>query len=675
MAPILLLSYSGLLGGAERVLLGCVTALDGEICLACPDGALAQAARSAGIRVFPIPTRRLELRGSAPDRLLAGVRLAAHAREVRSLVQALDPELVIACGMRSAMALSLGPRLRASTVFQQNDLLPGPLIARATRAATSRFDLVLAPSRAVAEDLQARAPVVVVPPGVEVDSFAPTGPPAQPPEVIVLGALVGVKRPELALEAVAIARQARPNILLRFVGAPLGGEADGSDLLARLRERASRPDLVEAVEFCGALADVRPALARATCLLHCATREAFGLAVVEALASGRPAVVPAAAGPAEIVDEESGILYEPESATDAARALLTVLREPERAQRMGEHGRARARQYFDLAVMRERFVAAIAPHRRLRGPYAVEPRGVTLLTVTHNSAEELAALLRSVRRHLPGSRVVVVDSASSDNTVAIARRGTPAVEVEVVALANNVGFGRGCNIGLERVLTQVTALVNPDVELLDDSLLGLAAETLRIDRPGRLLAPLVLTPDGSRQDSVHPLPTSPADLARALIPPALLPGRAGSALAPWRASSPRRVGWAVGCAIVARTDTLRRLGPFDERIFMYGEDLDLGVTAAASGVETWFWPHGRVLHHGAHSTQVAFSGEPYERLARARHDAVRRRLGPRRARIDDTAQAVTFASRLAVKRLLRRDAGRERLQLEAIERIRRAADR
>ena len=97
--------------------------------------------------------------------------------------------------------------------------------------------------------------------------------------------------------------------------------------------------------------------------------------------------------------------------------------------------------------------------------------------------------------------------------------------------------------------------------------------------------------------------------------------------------------------------------------------------AAAAGIETWFWPHGRVLHHGAHSTRVAFRGEPFELLARARHDAVRRRLGPRRARIDDTAQTVTFASRLAIKRLLRRDAGRERQQLEAIERVRRAVDR
>jgi N-acetylglucosaminyl-diphospho-decaprenol L-rhamnosyltransferase len=670
MPPILMVSYSGILGGAERVLIGCAAALEGEICLACPEGDVAREARGEGIRVFPIRSRRLELRGSPRDRVLAGARLAEHSREIRSLVRALDPELVLACGMRSAIALSLGPGLGVATVFQHNDMLPGAQIARATRAAAGRFDLVLVPSRAVAEDLSARAPMVVVPPGVDVESFAPAGPPAQPPEVIVLGALVGWKRPDLALEAVAIARRARPNVLLRFVGAPLGGERDGSALLARLRERASKPDLVEAVEFCGAVADVRPALARATCLLHCAPREPFGLAVVEALAAARPAVVPAAAGPAEIVDEDCGVPYEPGDATAAARALLSVLRDPERAQQMGRRGQARARERFDVEVMRERFVTAITPFRRMRSPRAVDPSGIALVTVTYDSEDELDALLRSVARHLPGTQVVVVDSASSDETVAVARRGAPGVGVEVVALTDNVGFGRGCNIGLERVLAPVTALVNPDVELLDDSLLALAAEAQRIDRPERLLAPLVVTPDGSRQDSVHPLPTSLADLSRALIPPALIPGRAGIRLAPWRASSPRRVGWAVGCAIVARTETLRRLGPFDERIFMYGEDLDLGLAAAATGVETWFWPEGRVLHHGAHSTRVAFGGEAFDLLARARHDAVRRRLGGRRARIDDRSQAVTFASRTALKRLLGRDVERERRQLEAIRRVR-----
>ncbi|MGZ4186836.1 MAG: glycosyltransferase family 2 protein [Solirubrobacteraceae bacterium] len=294
---------------------------------------------------------------------------------------------------------------------------------------------------------------------------------------------------------------------------------------------------------------------------------------------------------------------------------------------------------------------------------------LALVTVTHNSAAELEALLTSIGRHLPGVELVVVDSASSDATLAVARAPRDGVRVQAIALDRNVGFGRGSNIGVAAVTQRVTALVNPDVELLDDSLLELAADALR--PPERLLAPLVLNADGSRQDTVHPRPTSPSDLGRVLVPPGLAPRRAALSLAPWRSDRPRRVGWAVGCALVARTDTLRRLGPFDDRIFLYYEDLDLALRAGEHGVQTWFCPSARVLHHRAHSSEKEFGGEPFELLARARREVVVRRLGRRRAGLDDAAQAATFASRIVGKSLLGRSAGRERRQLEALRRVRR----
>jgi N-acetylglucosaminyl-diphospho-decaprenol L-rhamnosyltransferase len=298
----------------------------------------------------------------------------------------------------------------------------------------------------------------------------------------------------------------------------------------------------------------------------------------------------------------------------------------------------------------------------------VAPDSLALLTVTHNSAPELDAMLRSVDRHLPGTRVVVVDCASSDGTIALAQESGCAV---TVPLSSNVGFGRACNRGMLEVSEPVTVLLNPDVELLDSSLLALAAEALAPARPPRLLAPLVLSSDGSRQDTAHPLPGSAAELLRAAIPPALAPGRLGLVLAPWRSSAPRRVGWAVGCAVLARTETLRRLGPFDQRIFLFSEDLDLGLRAAACGIETWFWPQARILHHQAHSTRRAYGGEPFELLARARREVILRRLGPRRAQLDDVSQGLTFATRIIAKRALGAEAGRERRQLQAVLRARR----
>jgi glycosyltransferase involved in cell wall biosynthesis len=160
----------------------------------------------------------------------------------------------------------------------------------------------------------------IVHPGIEIERFDSDGrAPSAPPEVLVLGAITDWKRPDVALDAHSLVRRVRPDVRLRLAGAPL--ENIGNRLLAELRSRASQPELAGSVELAGAVTDPGAELARSTCLLHCATREPFGLAVLEALAAGRPAIVPAACGPAEIVDHSCGRLYPPGDARAAAEAI------------------------------------------------------------------------------------------------------------------------------------------------------------------------------------------------------------------------------------------------------------------------------------------------------------------------------------------------------------------
>lgn len=672
---ILIASYSGVLGGAERLLVNLAQHTGDDCVLACPEGELARSARERGLFVFPLPERTLAFRNQ-PVR--AAARLLSHAAELRRLVRSIQPDLLLAWSMRSAISSLVPARVRVPVVFVANDLLPGAVVGAVVRLATRRAQLTVGSSRAVIDDLDPDGRLglrcVVVHPGVDVGRYPASSAPLQPPEVLVLGALSRRKHPELALEVCALARRKLPELRLRLVGAAIAVDGDpasfGDVPVASLRARATHPDLNGSVEFVGAVADPRDALLRASCVLHCAEREAFGLALIEALAAARPVVAPAAGGPAEIIDGSCGVLYEPGDAVAAADALVRLLSEPARVLRMGAAGRVRAEREFGLPAARERFRTAIrSVHRPALDGGAGAMPGLAIVTVTRNSEAVLASLLSSVRRWLGDARVVVVDCASQDRTVELAR-GSPTV-AEVIALEQNVGFARACNLGVRTVSEPVVALLNPDVELLDGSLARLAQEAVRSEQPERLLAPLVLDPDGSRQDSVHPRPLSLPALASTVIPPAAVPRRLRTALAPWNASSPRPVGWAVGCALVARTETLLRLGPFDERFFLYGEDLDLGLRAAASGTLTWFWPSTRVIHRRAHASRQEFGGEPYELLARARHDALSRRLGPGRARLDDAAQELTFVSRIALRRLLGRDPWRQRRQREAVRRTRR----
>lgn len=646
--------------------------------LACPEGALAQAARDGGLGVFELPHATLELKRSLRDRAAATRGIAQQAAALRALVGAQRPDVLLAWGMRSALVVTAaypgGPSI--PFLLQHHDLLPGPLVARAVRVAAARADRVVACSTCVAEDLDPAGTLgrrlEVVRPGVDLTHFRPAAEteaqerPQSTSEVLMLGAIERWKRPDLALEAFALAARELPELRLRIAGAPIG--ADGARLAAELRARAEQADLAGRVELCGAVSDPLSALRRAACLLHCAEREPYGLAVAEALACATPVVIPDSCGPAEIADRRCGRLYPPGDARAAAAALVALLT-ADVAPRVGQAGRAHAERILDARVARARYaelfeaVAPSAPVTSARGIQEPFRAGFAIVTVLHDSSRELAALLKSIGRHAPSAQVVIVDSGSSDRGIELVRNWGHG-EASVVEMGHNVGFGRAVNAGLQEVCKPVTVLLNPDADLPDASLAAAAQEALRA--PDRLIAPLVLRPGGSREDSAHREPGSRAMVGHALLPGAVLPASLAAVFEPWRSRRPRPAGWPVASCLVARTDVLRRLGPFDERAFMFAEDLDLGLRAADAGIQTWFWPAARVVHRGAHSTGRAFGGEPFDLLARRRRQVVRELRGPGRARLDDLFQLLTFADRAVLKRLLGRSADRERRQLAAL---------
>lgn len=331
------MSYTGVLGGAERVLLDWAAALRHPL-LACPDGRLSAAARRQGIEVEAIPERPIALRGRRPG---AALDLAGLALEVAAVVRRRRPRVAVAWNMRALLACALGVRGRVPLLFQHNDLLPAGMPGAAVRRAARRADRVVCISHAIAQDL-GLPQAEVVHPGVDLERFTPG---AGGPAVLTLGAIVGWKRPELALEVAARA----PELELRLAGEPL--DAAGGELLVRLQRRAAEPDLAGRVELLGRVEDPVEELRRAACLLHCADREPYGLALVEALACGVPVAAPAAGGPAEIVDATCGALYPPGNAGAAAEAVRAVLADP----RLRAGARARAEREFDPERSRARF--------------------------------------------------------------------------------------------------------------------------------------------------------------------------------------------------------------------------------------------------------------------------------------------------------------------------------
>jgi len=286
----------------------------------------------------------------------------------------------------------------------------------------------------------------------------------------------------------------------------------------------------------------------------------------------------------------------------------------------------------------------------------------SIVIVTWNSASEIGPLLESIGRWLPDTwDVIVVDNASSDSTVM--RVDESSRPVRLIRTWQNLGFGAANNIGVHDVTTAATVLLNPDTLLLDDSLVSLVDLAMAT---GCLAGPRLMSPDGTAQPSASCLPASLTGTLRIVIPASALPERWASAVEPWRAARTVRAGWLSGACIAAPTSLLRRLGPFDESIHMYGEDMDLGLRAESHGIPRLFAPDvARVVHLSDRSSAQRYRDRGLAVSVRNRRNIVRRRLGRHRERWDDLNEVGLAVTRLAGKRLLGRSAARQQAWFRA----------
>ncbi len=283
---------------------------------------------------------------------------------------------------------------------------------------------------------------------------------------------------------------------------------------------------------------------------------------------------------------------------------------------------------------------------------------LSIVTVLRESSDEVSGMLESLAALADASpQVICVDSGSSDDGAKVAGR----LGAEVIVMAGNPGYGAACNAGVAAATGECCILLNPDTRLIDHGLLTLAQ--VAVSEPV-ILAPRLLNTDGTVQRSAHPVPGRLDSLLAAFIPPRLIPGPMGTRLEPFRASSPLEVGWAIGACLVASTELLRALGPFDPSVFLYGEDMDLCLRARAAGIPVVYRPDVSVIHEGGHSTEPALP-EPrrLEMQAKRRREVIDARLGPGALAVDDAAQRLTFRLRSAAGR---RRAGNRAL-LEALE--------
>jgi N-acetylglucosaminyl-diphospho-decaprenol L-rhamnosyltransferase len=254
---------------------------------------------------------------------------------------------------------------------------------------------------------------------------------------------------------------------------------------------------------------------------------------------------------------------------------------------------------------------------------------VVVAVVSWNTRDLLARCLESLAEEQRRGRVAVwvVDNDSADGSPAMVRERFP--WVELVTPGENLGFGRAVNLVAERTESEWIAASNADVEVRPGAIETMLEAGAR-DPGAGAVAPRLVIPDGSTQHSVFAFPTVPYALALA-TGAYRLSRRLGDRLAipgHWDAERARRVPWAVAAFLMVRRAAWDEVGGFDERQWLYAEDLDLGWRLHDAGWATRYEPGARVDHVGAAATTQLFGRDPSPRWQRSTYGVIARRRGP-----------------------------------------------
>jgi GT2 family glycosyltransferase len=261
---------------------------------------------------------------------------------------------------------------------------------------------------------------------------------------------------------------------------------------------------------------------------------------------------------------------------------------------------------------------------------------VDVVVVSYNSAAQLPRCVGALAS-APDVRVTVVDNASADASLAVLA-GLPA---RTIALERNGGFARGCNAGWRAGDGELVLFLNPDAAIAPDGVRALAA-ALADPRVGAA-GPRIVDEQGRLHFSQRRLPTGRAALAQALFLHRALP-RAGWAQEairdPAAYERPGEPDWVSGACVMLRRRDLERLGGWDERFFLYREDIDLCRRVRGLGLTVRFEPAAQAVHAGGASAPL---GRTVPVLAASRLRYARKYGGARRERALVALHAATHA--------------------------------
>ena len=214
---------------------------------------------------------------------------------------------------------------------------------------------------------------------------------------------------------------------------------------------------------------------------------------------------------------------------------------------------------------------------------------VSVVIVNHNGKDQTEECIRSFFAHTPGNtfEIIVMDNDSKDGSVELLKAKFP--QIRVLAQKKNHGFGKANNIGVSESSGKFLFFVNNDTIFKEDIVTPLR-QFLKENPSCGAVSPLLLNSDGTYQHSYGKFPSllnelrTKRDTARFKNIP--------------KDRSPRQVDWVSFAAVMMRRSAFDKVNGFDERYFMYFEDVDLCYRLKKAGYKSFYCAEYSIIHTG-----------------------------------------------------------------------------
>lgn len=224
---------------------------------------------------------------------------------------------------------------------------------------------------------------------------------------------------------------------------------------------------------------------------------------------------------------------------------------------------------------------------------------LTVIIVSYNTRDltlkALETLYSTTRK--TRFRTVVFDNASQDGSAEAIAEAFP--QVELIASPENLGFARANNLVAAQVRTEWLLLLNPDTECHDGAVDNLLAFSKENPQAG-ITGGRTVFPDGSLNIASCWMRITPwSAFCKATGLSLLFSGSRffnSEGIGNWQRDSVREVDIVVGCFFMISRTLWNRLGGFDLKYFMYGEEADLCLRARVLGFRPMITPEAQIMH-------------------------------------------------------------------------------